>query len=120
MYKQLWLRSWAMGFLAPARIYWAILQVTSPLWVCLPICKRKFLAQVVAEVPCLVRALWIGTRPRPSPLPPKQLGLLVPRQGINKQAEVISLFLGNKAGVVWRGVRRAKSARWKWAKRAEG
>lgn len=31
------------------------------------------------------------------------LGLLVPRQGINKQAKVISLSLRNKAGVVWRG-----------------
>lgn len=31
------------------------------------------------------------------------LGLLVPRQGINKQAKVIALSLGNKAGVVWRG-----------------
>lgn len=56
------------------------------------------------------------------PWPPPQgpLRLLVPRQGINRQVEVISLFLGNKAGVVWRGVWRARSARWKWAKQAEG
>lgn len=54
----------------------------------------------------------------PDPTHRGPFGLLVPRLGINKQAEVVSLFLGNKAGVVWRGVWREPRARWKRAREA--
>lgn len=114
LYKQVGIRSqvWGGGCLS-TDLLGNLEQVVSPLLVCLFIGKRRFLAQVGAEVPCEGQALWIGTRPRaptpilagqPPPHPGGPLRLLVPRQEINKQAEVISLFLGNKAGVVWRGV----------------
>lgn len=70
MFKQLWIRSQATGLLPQHELSGNLEQVTSPLWVCLLICKRKVLAQVVAEVPCLVKERPSGLGPGPGPPPP--------------------------------------------------
>lgn len=97
-------------------------RAVSPLWVCLPVCTRKVLAQVVAVVPQKGKALWVGTRPRPPhPQPHPPWALQAPGTKTRKKQTSRGNFplpWKQSWGGLERRVERAKSARWKWAKEA--
>ena len=78
----------------------------SPFGVSFLICKRQVLAQVEAKIPRSVKERHSGLEAGLEPLAPNPW---LPCCGpLGAQAGVISLFLGNKAGVVWRGVWRER------------